>query len=193
MSMILSAGHPPPSGLYTSPRGFLKQSRWNRGLNAYEATCWILVQAERTRSHFSNLEAYLYSTNQPGLNKQREVTTLTLLFVLMVTTSGITANQKLEQKNHVSSRHSMGQFILGKLLPLTSQLYIGCERNQFLQSFGEPGINPFYRWRKWGTKRSEHFPFNQKRCHLFSWHSWLWRLWVQVKLENSVIVHTLHS
>ena len=69
MSMTLLAGHPHPSGLYTSPRGFLKHSRCNRGLSAYEATCWILVQAKRTRSHFSNLETYLYS-KKPARPKQ---------------------------------------------------------------------------------------------------------------------------
>lgn len=42
-------------------------------------------------------------------------------------TSGITANQNLEQENHVLSRHGMGQFILEKLLPLTSQLRTGYE------------------------------------------------------------------
>ena len=66
----------------------------------------------------------------------------------MVTASGITANQKLEQENHVSSRQGMGQFILGKLLPLTSQLYTGYEWNQFLQSLGEPGITPILQMEK---------------------------------------------
>ena len=56
ISMTLSAGHPHPSGFYTSPRG-----RCDRGLSTYEATCWILVQAKRTWSHLSNLETSLYS------------------------------------------------------------------------------------------------------------------------------------
>lgn len=56
ISMTLLAGHPHPSGFYTSTRG-----RCDRGLSICEATCWILVQAKRTQSHLSNLETSLYS------------------------------------------------------------------------------------------------------------------------------------
>lgn len=63
-------------------------------------------------------------------------------------TSGITANQNLEQENHVLSRQGMGQFILGKLLPLTSQLRTGYEWNQFFQALGEPGITPIFQMKK---------------------------------------------
>lgn len=81
------------------------------------------VQAQRTRSCFSNLETYLYS-KKPNRSKQTKAATLTLLLVIMVMTSGHNVNQKLERESHLSALHGMNLFILGTLHSLTLQLQL---------------------------------------------------------------------